>query len=351
MRNSGKAGRLLYIDALRGITMFLVVYYHVIGKCNGGELLIERALHFRMPLFFFISGFVAYKALDFWTLSNTSKRIVDKIKAQVIPTAIFFCLYFYFLEGCNPFKLFSIYGWGRYWFTIVLFEFLLLYYLLNFITKKNERLSIVVLILSAIIMIVLFHTVRKKGSVFGWFTVYGMTRYFVYFISGSFARKYMDKVTSVCDTKWFLPVMALCVAIQLPRFAGIYITPQLITYIMTVYTLPIAGLLFVFGLFVRFRSLFTETSKVTRCLSYVGRRTLDIYLMHYFLIYYVPFFHDKFVAWGVASQNRLPMFLMAMVILLLCLLVSAIIRKNRFLGKLLFAAKYEKTDNKIQIVH
>ncbi|MBQ0069737.1 MAG: acyltransferase family protein, partial [Bacteroidales bacterium] len=178
-----------------------------------------------------------------------------------------------------------------------------------------------------------------------------MTRYFVYFISGSFARKYMDKVTSVCDTKWFLPVMALCVAIQLPRFAGIYITPQLITYIMTVYTLPIAGLLFVFGLFVRFRSLFTETSRVTRCLSYVGRRTLDIYLMHYFLIYYVPFFHDKFVAWGVASQNRLPMFLMAIVILLLCLLVSAIIRKNRFLGKLLFAAKYEKTDNKIQIVH
>lgn len=351
MGNSGRVGRMLYIDALRGITMFLVVYHHVIGKCNGGELLIEKALQFRMPLFFFISGFVAYKAIDFWTLPNTSKRVVDKIKAQVIPTAIFYCLYFYFIEDCNPFKLFSIYGWGKYWFTFVLFEFLLIYYLLNFITKTNERLNIVALILFAVIMVILFHTTKKKGSVYGWFTVYGMTRYFVYFVSGSFARKYMNKVISVCDTKWFLPMMALCIAIQLPRFAGVYTTPKLLTYIMTVYTLPIAGLVFVFGLFLRFRSLFTDTSKVTRCLSFVGRRTLDIYLMHYFFIYYVPFVHDNFVAWGILPKSRFPMILMAMVILLLCLLASAIIRKNKFLGRLLFVAKYENTDNKNQIAH
>ena len=53
-----KANRIGYIDALRGMTMILVVYFHIAAYGFGSyELgyndIIER---FRMPTFFFISG-------------------------------------------------------------------------------------------------------------------------------------------------------------------------------------------------------------------------------------------------------------------------------------------------------
>lgn len=58
--------RIEYIDALRGFTMILVVLQHVatfgwelpLGAPNIHTYLAQ----IRMPLFFFISGFVLYKA-------------------------------------------------------------------------------------------------------------------------------------------------------------------------------------------------------------------------------------------------------------------------------------------------
>lgn len=331
---------MLYIDALRGVTMFLVVYHHVIGVCNGGTLVFEKALLFRMPLFFLISGFVAYKSLDFWTPRNTGKRIVDKIRAQVIPTAIFFCTYFYFIEGCNPFKLFAHYGWGKFWFTIVLFEFLLLYFVINFLTRKSKFLNTITFILASILSLVVYFEVTKKGPAFGWFYVYGLSRYFVFFCAGSYARRYIDKINAVFESKWPLLLTFVLIVIQMCYFHYASILPSVYKTIVNDWTLPICGLVFVFGLFTRFRSFFTDTSKVTKCLTFVGRRTLDVYLVHYFFIKYVPVLHKCIVGWGIGDKDRLPMFVLALIVLMLCLLISAVLRKNKFLGRLLFFAKY-----------
>lgn len=56
--------RLTYIDCLRGFGMILVVYQHilVIGLPEiGSSWLNDIIITFRMPLFFFISGYVSYK--------------------------------------------------------------------------------------------------------------------------------------------------------------------------------------------------------------------------------------------------------------------------------------------------
>lgn len=70
--------RLEYIDALRGFTMILVVLAHIINigyhitdstmeEMNTFNNLFVR---FRMPLFFFISGFVFYKHERIWDGKN-----------------------------------------------------------------------------------------------------------------------------------------------------------------------------------------------------------------------------------------------------------------------------------------
>ena len=69
-----KKPRMEWLDALRGFTMIMVVANHVaqIGfeeqwKHSSS---LQFLLLFRMPLFFFISGFLAYKASQVWDLRN-----------------------------------------------------------------------------------------------------------------------------------------------------------------------------------------------------------------------------------------------------------------------------------------
>ena len=67
-----KKPRLEWLDALRGFTMILVVANHVAGMGFGEEWKHSSAIPFlilfRMPLFFFVSGFLSYKASQIWDL-------------------------------------------------------------------------------------------------------------------------------------------------------------------------------------------------------------------------------------------------------------------------------------------
>ena len=55
--------RVQYIDAMRGFAIILVVLGHVLGQTfhlDGGGLLGKIIYSFHMPLFFYISGYVAH---------------------------------------------------------------------------------------------------------------------------------------------------------------------------------------------------------------------------------------------------------------------------------------------------
>ena len=60
--------RIEYIDALRGFTMVLVVLGHIelISFCEQTFLYTPYYKFFRMPLFFFISGYIAFRSKKVW---------------------------------------------------------------------------------------------------------------------------------------------------------------------------------------------------------------------------------------------------------------------------------------------
>ena len=116
-----KPNRIGYIDALRGLAMILVVYFHIAAYGFGSyELgyndIIER---FRMPTFFFISGWLFYKAGRIWHRRTITDIIRKKFMVQIVPTAVFMLLYL------TIFNLLDISSFGSdkkgYWFTFVLF--------------------------------------------------------------------------------------------------------------------------------------------------------------------------------------------------------------------------------------
>ena len=111
--------RIGYIDALRGFTMLLVVCWHIVyfSKVRIFGVLEFFSL-FRMPLFFFISGFILYKKDYVWNIFNSFKFLSKKFLVQIIPTVIFLSLYM-FIFSINTFtdRL------NGYWFTNTLFEY------------------------------------------------------------------------------------------------------------------------------------------------------------------------------------------------------------------------------------
>ena len=87
--------RIGYIDALRGLAMIMVVYFHISAYGFGSyELgyndIIER---FRMPTFFFISGWLFFKTGRIWDRQAVTNMIRKKFIVQIIPTVIFMLLY------------------------------------------------------------------------------------------------------------------------------------------------------------------------------------------------------------------------------------------------------------------
>ena len=131
-----KKTRMGWLDALRGFTMLLVVTNHVALKSFGMQIRWSAALQFfllfRMPLFFFISGFLAYKASRIWNGQTLRELSLKKFKVQIIPTA---CFFFLFCAMMSPNFVeavvtnFHSATKGGYWFTIALLWMFVIYYL------------------------------------------------------------------------------------------------------------------------------------------------------------------------------------------------------------------------------
>ena len=116
--------------------MILVVAYHVAQFSFHETEKTSAALPFlvlmRMPLFFFVSGFLAYKASFSWTIPNALKLTWKKLKVQIVPTLVFMALFVIFrMKGDfwdGVMRLLSIPTKGGYWFTLVLLQMFIIYY-------------------------------------------------------------------------------------------------------------------------------------------------------------------------------------------------------------------------------
>ena len=85
-----------WLDAMRGLTMLLVVAYHVAVFAFGQNEKTSSSLPFlvllRMPLFFFVSGFLAYRPRFDWHPSSVGRTLWRKTQVQVVPALLFLCL-------------------------------------------------------------------------------------------------------------------------------------------------------------------------------------------------------------------------------------------------------------------
>lgn len=348
--------RIEYIDAMRGFTMLLVVYSHIIlfaygqefsySIQNGFQTYNTLFITFRMPLFFFISGFILFKKDYAWSLSGCRSFLRKKAKVQLIPTIIFLALFTY-ITGTSLWKwLFDPAKYG-YWFTVTLFEYFLIYAIFRLICNKFRKHDGADLILMAIGLFLYFASSRTflkmvhlyDNPVQGLLGVENM-KYFIFFSFGTLVKKHFDRTQMILDNKWAMVALVSCffllpiivlnsVSLENKLYLGIYLLAA-----------GLLGIITVFAFFRRHQSVFTKDMWIGRSLQYVGRRTLDIYLLHYFFLPHNIKMVGNFFTTNINPTIEIFVTLsLAILVVILCLLTSNIIRLSPLLGHWLFGAK------------
>lgn len=364
---TGRGHRIEWLDAMRGFTMILVVAYHV---AQFGFLENEKTsaalpflVLFRMPLFFFVSGFLAYRANFIWNIKNTLPLVRKKLMVQIVPALIFLCLFIVFKTNGtfqdsfmramqSPTK-------NGYWFTWVLLQMFLIYYVISIVAHKTfptpsvregeEKSSIAgrfswvfwlavwILSIAAYETLYLPRVFKYHKDVFFDYTSLGQTiRYMQFFLLGNIVHRYWDRVQKLFDSIWFFPLVAtlavLCCA-DIFRWHTLKFAWTNLPRTTAMYTL----LLMVVMFFRYNRKWFTMEHPLGRALQYTGQHTLDIYLLHFLLIPSMPFIgtwlnahHPNFLIDLVVSVG------IALPIVAACLLISRLLHTSPVLGKFLF---------------
>lgn len=352
--------RIEYIDALRGFTMLLVVFAHVetVGffGFSYSTFMGQLFQSFRMPLFFFISGYIAYKSDLVWDLHTYGTSTLKKLKVQLIPTAVFGMLYTYpFIH--SSFKVFiSMPEKFGYWFTIALLEMFLVYYTINYLchfTKHARRNAVLGTIAVAALFVVLRFPFKTIDSLkrFGDITSLHYTfAYFQYFVFGNIAAMFKDETERFLNNKYVIAAVLLLFGVVFCIYyrsfnANIPLSDSLhkVLAALLYNTAGYLGIILVFNFFRTNQGSFSKQTWLGRNLQYIGRRTLDIYMIHNFLIPCLPQVGAFLSKAPNTAVELLLGFSLSVLIVIVCLIISNVIRESEFLAYWLFGAKKKQS--------
>lgn len=331
--------RLVYIDVLRGLAMFTVVYSHILLFCLDPypeSWFISFLRISFVHTFFFISGYMAYRNMD-WNINTTIKYIYKKVKTLLIPTIVCGCT-FMFSHQLPLDKFISSDAKYGYWFTYVLFFIFVFYaiYMLCCSKIKNEKYIFSLLFIIGILCYPLQLSSLIHGEIQDILSFSKVTGYIPFFIFGVLCKKYYNFFNQKILQSKFI-IIAAFTFIVLHYLFGIsylinlhcvfllifYLSKQLVPNGKVQYSYPI------------------------KFLSYVGTHSLEVYFLHYFLLFPLPIFIRNYLT-GLSentlnvlgSSTSFPEFLIicpiVVCICFACIAISSILKQIPYVSMLAF---------------
>lgn len=316
--------RLQYLDQMKGIAILLVVVGHVMQFSFGihGSSVNDMLEIFHMPLFFYVSGYLAYKSIT--GLRPVLDRIIHKGKALVLPLMTVGSLHAIFVH--EDVAHWMLRGFGGYWFLYVLLITSVIFILIESVACRFKSpilyASAFILPYIGVIGLKLSH-IEMGGAI----PVNHFVSYYRYFLIGWMCKKY-------------LPFNQLLFGNNITYALGF------ILFLLQWYWCDKCNMLLIFlgaigAIIVLQQWLHTAPkTKVLNLFSYLGQKSLIIYVIHYFFIPDVSQQLNSFI-----TIPSLPFvwqftfaFTLSSAIIAASLFVGSLIEKNKhlsfvFLGK------------------
>ena len=123
---------LIWIDALRGLLILLVVLGHSLQNGDFESRLDWSLINcFHVPAFFFVSGFVSYKTqLEWGSLGRRVKQLMVPFLVWVLIDAVLSGNFLHRVTDC------LLHPDNGYWFLPVLFAVILLFYIFDTLARR-----------------------------------------------------------------------------------------------------------------------------------------------------------------------------------------------------------------------
>lgn len=334
--------RLREFDALRGFSMLSVVYVHVIGLGLGANALTDKiVISYFMPLFFFISGFFAFKPLNDWDRGLFCQQISQKLKSLVFCTIAFYTFRYYTL-GADPFGWIEK-GFQGYWFTITLFDMFVLYFfaiVLSKVIKRNIVLPIMVVL--AIGGNFLIPTGLFNDSQFG--TIIGVVNlcfFLQWFVLGLIAKRFNVKFNVFLSNSKVKAALILLYLIGMCIKEAEYLNGQCAKIFGSV-IIPYLAVLLLVSLFYSFRDYYNKPGIIAGFLCMTGRKSLDIYMIHYFFLPTLPALGEWISPNSMITFQLIIGISLSVIITSICLIISNCLRSSSILAEWLFGARKKR---------
>lgn len=337
-----KKTRIGYIDAARGFVMLIVVFQHV--RAFGLNLLAEDSLlsfiylYFFLSTFFLLSGYLSERVLNVSTFLELFKKVIAKFKALIIPTALFFVIY-KLIASRNE----SMGPWsfpGGYWFTYVLFIISALTITVAYIVNKIHASSKVIWILLLLSFIMQFARIVFPDEIDSGVLYVLRTRqtctYFLFFIIGILIKRNENALFKIFETQWFrtcliggtFSIYILRYSMQSDLSRSILVCSDFI--------ISIVSSIAIFVVFHLTNKYWQSDVHISNGLKLIGRKSLDIYMLHYFFIPALPLLGTYFRSDCNSAIEIVVVGSISLLVVALCIFTSKIISLAPPLYHLLF---------------
>lgn len=342
--------RLQYFDILKGMAIFLVVMGHVLMM---GVRQIEVSPFLKvlgtvhMPLFFFISGYMARRSAG---VPHLGRRALRLLVPMLAASSLWIVLFPYTglesgFEGGFPALWTSEYKWG-YWFTLVLFEITVLYALSlpSFRTVHNPWWALGYIAFASVLLYQGAAFVPAKMAEV--LSLNLVITYFPAFMFGAWCRQFdglfqravgNPHVYTAC-----LLVLIGCLRVACWSWEFEPTTVMAAQWLLHP-CLAIVAVALIRPWSTAVYSLKPDGNRATRVWCLLGRKSLAIYLLHYYFLFPMGCCRQALLS---TSLGIVPLAVFSAVVacavIAAALLLDCIIERSSLL-KFLFSGQYNKT--------
>lgn len=307
--------RLIFIDIMKCLAIYLVILGHILASSYNNILeyastdyvytaLWRYIYSFHMPLFMFISGYVAFSPHKSYTFKHITLRIIS----YLIPFFVAGTLLTFWREKGDL---------SNYWYfrTLSIFVIILyiIEYIVNHIIPQHKKINRFIIFILYIILFKSLTIICNSNSAIGSIIDIKHIEYlYFYFIIGWGLRQYSYLLKYIVN-QYTYAISAIGMFIHLIIFQNISILWPIIAIIFTINI-----------------SFYLQKSPKSILLTQIGNRTLDIYIIHFFFLLKIPYLENFFI--NIANQGGITnainaQLLVAIPLSSLLLYISTIISK------------------------
>lgn len=288
------------VDVIRGIAMLLVILGH---SMTGSALNSENSIVYniiwtiQMPLFIVISGYVTRYSHGVDNIRNLLKYLKKRSLAYLLPFCVWTFIIRGFIFGQTKYldiKYVIYHMDSGYWFLFSIWTISVIYGISAYLANKTlYRISrdTSEKPYAKLIMTVIFCSAGEgilclMGIVFGFsFLCVKLSMYYlVFYIAGFIYGALHDQILSAINGKLVQNIMIAvsCITyIVLITKSNYYYAADNLIGIVGRTIASLTGIITVCGLC---SGLFRSQTKTSQALLYIGRHSLEIYVIHYFFL-------------------------------------------------------------------